>query len=229
MKWAPFDPSLHPAGLVESLNSSSPGFLSYILLVFNEPGPLLISASDQWMDGPEIATAPDTKFRTCNHYQLVPMGQKLFVRNHQGKFTELLAGTEYELLVEYQVPWNVFPFVIFASEVTAAGLICFQTILFTVPLYQMGVSCLPALVTPVRSRGAGGLWEGSRDVPPVSTGLSELCPCTASSLVPCCQARLQYHYCQNETWASLAGKCVIRRKILWKQRYSPTTAYLREY
>ena len=113
-----------------------------------------------------MKTAPDTKVRTSHLYQLVPVGQKLLVRHHHWevyKLTEYKCrkSTKFINITECKCSKTtksfLFPFVIFAFEVIATRLIYFQMILFQVLLYQMEVTCLPVLVTPVRTRGAGGL------------------------------------------------------------------------
>lgn len=64
-----------------------------------------------------------------------------------------------------------FSFVIFHLKWQQRGRSASKWYVFKVMLYQLEEAFLPTLVTPVRTRGAGGLWGGSKDVPPASTTL----------------------------------------------------------
>lgn len=155
-------------------------------------------------DGPEIETAPDSIFRTSHHDQLVPTGQKLLVRNHQGKFTKLFPGTEYKYSRSMKY-LSLCHFCIW-SDSSEADLPPDDP--FHRAAHQTEVPCPPALVTPVRSRGARARERAAGMCLQSPRGSLNCALAQPVPLCPCSWARRQDHYCQNETWASVAGKCV---------------------
>lgn len=126
------------------------------------------------MDDPEIKIAPDAKFRTSHYYQPGRMRQKLLVEESPGEVYTKTKWSETTGSFSFSLSFCIW-------GDSNQGLPCFQMI------HSLRGQC-PSLPTSVTSQNqsAGSLSGDSRNVPPASTEVTDVCTCTASALGPCC-------------------------------------------